>query len=73
MRTAVRLLFLLLLVIGLAACGGITRDHGYGECKEYEPICLDGQLDCTVDSRGCRICTCVGGSTPYRPAGPIPR
>ena len=50
-----RIEWLLLLI--LAACV-TTQDHGAGPCKEYKPICMQGDLYCETDERGCEFCTC---------------
>ena len=59
-------------LLSLAACGGVTKDYGYGPCQEYEPFCLDGELVCTIGEKGCRTCTCSGGFD-RDPPGPTSR
>jgi hypothetical protein len=35
-----------------------TEDYGYGECREYSPVCIFGEEVCEVDEKGCEFCTC---------------
>ncbi len=62
----------MLVCVALASCGGVTKDYGYGPCQEYEPVCLDGELVCTVGDKGCRTCSCSGGFD-RDPPGPTSR
>jgi hypothetical protein len=61
------------LALSLVACGGVTKDYGHGPCQEYEPLCISGREDCTVDSRGCRVCTCLPEGSVPKPYGPVQR
>ena len=37
-----------------------VQNHGKGKCHEYRPACLGSNHRCTIDDRGCEMCTCEG-------------
>jgi hypothetical protein len=62
----------LVLALGLVAGCYTTRNHGSGECRDYQPVCLSGYVQCAADEKGCTVCTCTHQPTAAPPGYPPP-
>jgi hypothetical protein len=59
---------LLLLAAALLACAHTPKDKTI--CPEHRSLTCVGGVECTMDqTRGCRVCQCVGHNT-YDPGRP---
>lgn len=69
---APRIMLLIAALASSTACASArARKSSREACRDYKPMCVVGNKQCTVDKRGCTVCTCVRGSPsplgPYQP------
>jgi len=71
-RPSTRVAGLVTVLLLLAGGCATTKNYGAGNCTEYVPMCMTGDVICDRDQRGCEVCTCLNDAGAAAPPPMMP-